>query len=355
MVGHSAFWDQFGNYNWVAVALAVCVVHLVSKADRGKYIKQRPKQVCTCLFLFALTVLFEIYVFMQCPCSPAYQDGTNEAARMTVAFLDYLGKPYWAEAGTMLTILRDNDIMKWDADSDFGITQFESQTEVDHFMSQFDVFLDTVWNQPGGETRARNEALGRTYERARMVNRLSEDGDRTVYQVWIGPYHSDIWAYVPTSQFLKFQHLGLAGLDHTAFQLQDHDFGECDEGQFLKCVMNVDHTFKNDVSIRSFSDIFPLRRTLWKHFRHGGIEVYMPMNSKVLMEGMFGPDYMTPYYQRQECFTNIFDPQGLRAGALVYVPLLLLTVCYAGMMFILGKAIHPPRGYAKVRLGEDKP
>lgn len=235
---------------------------------------------------FACWLLLEEYVMAQCPVSQERYEETHELFRRNVQVLEAHGITWWADDGTILSIIRGNKgFNPWDQDCDTYAIYQGSEWLGD--------LLDVlhVANHPHG--------VDVTYQPHRSQIQMSNPRGA----------HMDIWIWrtendTPESrvpQLRRREH----GSSFGGGSIRLNSGGRPDNPRSLpgpeEYLVNPDFTFSLYNAERfPVSMALPTTMVDW-----AGMKVRMPASPHDRARHQFGPNYMTPYFNRFMCLENI--------------------------------------------------
>jgi len=186
--------------------------------------------------------LLEIYFMQQCPISKERYDNNKHILKEHVRALKEMGVPFTAADGTVLHVLRNSPPAPWDQDSDLLIIKPDEPQE---FINEF------------------KKHMGPEYV-------YKYEPDRGLLSSALNHAHGDIWL--------------VNHLDNDKLMVDDY---------------TTSWTLPKSV-------IFPPREIKWTGFDEDPLLLYLPNEAEEYAEELFGKNYMTPYYNRNQCIENFF-------------------------------------------------
>jgi len=195
-----------------------------------------------CIFVY-IGILLEIYVIQKCPISMERHNAVKNVLKEHARVLKEMEVPFCASDGTVLHVLRNSSIAPWDQDSDLFIIKPNNTQE---FFAEF------------------KKRMGSKYGHLYVP-------ERNLIQSTQGHGHGDIWM------------LELVG-DEKVGLYDNHPGGSY---------------FTHQKSM-----FFPPREISWTGFDKNPLSLYLPNKAEDYASSMFGENYMTPYYNRNQCLEN---------------------------------------------------
>lgn len=192
-------------------------------------------------------VLLEMYYADQCPVNAVHTAYNEQILLVTLAMLKQFQIPHTAIFGTSLQIARNTKIAPWDHDSDWMIEKPKTQTEISKLISDMTNYLKNT-----GEYK------------------IVYYAKRSLIQIKKPQYlraHADIWLF------------------------------ENVDDNILK---NNDYTVA--VTEMPYDWFFPAKEVSWDAYQ---TMAPMPNKFENYATAEFGPNYMTPYYNRMQCIENL--------------------------------------------------